>query len=79
MLQSINTSSWDQRHKSWRANASFDNKTWETVDTKTEIDTGFNTNPFELDKTVNCKHFRIIQKANSCDNNCFISLIALEV
>ena len=61
--------SYGSRLHSWIINASFDNETWKTVDAVTNHDTGGNTTPFELDKAVKCRHFRIVGKGNSSGNN----------
>ena len=60
--------------KSWIVNASFDNKTWETVDTKTNENTGNVLAKFELTSPINTKHFRIVLKENtqSASDNHFI-------
>ena len=59
----------NNRLNSWVINASFDNKTWETVHTVPSFDTGGNDTPLTLPKTVKCRHFRIVAKGNSSGNN----------
>ena len=61
---------WQGRIKSWIINVSTDNKTWETVDTVNDAVILNNNNKEKLDKTVTCKHFRIVAKANFCGNGC---------
>ena len=56
----LKTSSlYSYRPKSWTVKASFDNKTWQQVDAKSDVETGGNTKYFTLSHPVNCKVFRL--------------------
>ena len=52
------------RHKSWIVNVSFDNLTWETVDTKNDIEIYNNEEPNLIENGAYCMHFRIIRTEN---------------
>ena len=61
-----NTEQYIFYSKSWLINISFNNRTWETVDDKTNQNTLFN---FSI--PIYCKHFRIVLRENgysSTDN-----------
>ena len=60
---------------SWQLliNVSANNETWETVSAVCNFDPkNNNISPFSLDRTVKCKHFRIVEKDNFCCVNYLI-------
>ena len=48
------------RPKNWSVEVSFNNKTWKSIDKREGIETGGNTNNFDLNHPVACKFFRFI-------------------
>ena len=63
---------WDDRPKSWIAEASFDNKTWKTVDERSGVVTGGNTEIFNTNSPVDCKYFRLtFSSTSSRGSYCF--------
>ena len=59
---------WDHRPLSWEALASIDGVNWDIVSVISK-DAGGNKEYFPTSYKVNCKHFRIVLKANSYNSD----------